>query len=148
MTPNLFDFMQTYDVRHDEDNMSDHSVIYTVLNLDMKNTTCTGDTGSADTADPPLSRPNWKHVSAEQHARYTDMLNELLNDIQVPREAIKCRNSKCDSHTYDIELFHDQIINACLTANRHTLCHPKSKNKKHVTGWDIYVRGHRSDALF
>ena len=122
MTPNLFDFMQTYDVRHDGDNMSDHSVIYTVLNLDMKNTTCTGDTGSADTADPPLNRPNWKHVSAEQHARYTDMLNELLNDIQVPTEAIKCRNSKCDSHTYDIELFHDQIINACLTASRHTLC--------------------------
>ena len=37
MTPNLFDFMQTYDVRHDGDNMSDHSVIYTALNLDMNN---------------------------------------------------------------------------------------------------------------
>ena len=41
MTPSLFDlfyfdFMQTYDVRHDGDNLSDHSVIYTVLNLDMK----------------------------------------------------------------------------------------------------------------
>ena len=148
MTPNLFDFMQTYDVRHDGDNMSDHSIIYTVFNIDMENTTSTGDTGSADTADPPLNRPHWKHVSAEQHARYTYMLNELLYDIQVPTEAIECTNSKCDSQTYDIELFHDQIINACLTASRHILCQPKSKNKKHVTGWDIYVRGHRSDALF
>ena len=148
MTPNLFDFIQTYDVRNDGDNMSDHSVIYTVLNLDMKNEKCTGDTGSADTADQPLNRPNWKHVSAEQYAWYTDMLNELSNKIQVPTEAIECTNSKSDSHTYDIELFHDQIINACLTASRHTLCQPKSKNKKHVTSWDIYVRGHRSDALF
>ena len=65
------------------------------------------------------------------------MPNELLNDIQVPTEAIEFTNSKCDSHTYDIELFHDQIINACLSASRHTLCQPKSKNNKHVTDCDI-----------
>ena len=90
-------------------------------------TTCTGDTGSADTAHSPLNRPNWKHLSAEQHVRYTDLLNKLLNDFQVPTKAIKCTNSECDSHTYDIELFHDQIITACLTASRHTLFQPKSK---------------------
>ena len=57
MTPSLFDlfyfdFMQTYDVRHDGDNLSDHSVIYTVLNLDMKNSTCTGDTGVTAQINP------------------------------------------------------------------------------------------------
>ena len=35
-TPNVFDFMQTYNVRHDGDNMFEHSVKYAVLNLDIK----------------------------------------------------------------------------------------------------------------
>ncbi len=49
---------------------------------------------------------------------YSTSLNGELSKISIHKEAVECRNSMCQVHKIEIEDFHDNIVQACLTASQ------------------------------
>ncbi len=94
-----------------------------------------------------VSKQLWYKASTDQLNKYRLQLDELLNDIHIPLDAIMCCNKKCDSHNNIIEQYHDDIINTCIIASN---CIPMSKpgQPKIVPGWNEYIKVYQEKALF
>ena len=68
-----------------------------------------------------------------------------MNKIKIPTHAVECRNLNCKSHYNDIDIFHNNIVNACITAGQKVLPSTgKGDNGKNVkAGWNDYCKDKR-----
>ncbi len=141
VTDNLFNNMKRYEVVHDGDNLSDHSVLCMVLdsvNLSYEHVT-----------NEFTCKPRWSDASLENIQEYQHCLDAQLSPDLIPWEAINCVDYFCEKHGSEIQTFHDNIIHACLDASTMTI--PKSKIRDHgkcVPGWNEHVCELRKQAIF
>jgi hypothetical protein len=78
------------------------------------------------------------------------MMDDIIDNIEVPESALNCRDIFCTDHKYDIERFHNVLIHdVCINASKQVL--PSRGNKKNdkqiVPGWSEYVAHRKHHAL-
>jgi hypothetical protein len=129
---NVFEFMEDYKVVHSGLNLSDHSSLHMSLNIPIEN----------NVIDPPRRNvqesPGWDKATPADLSNYRNALDQHLDDIQIPLNAVGCNNLMCQIHKVEIEKFHDDIISACLLASEEYILVKRKDDKKPngIAGWN------------
>jgi hypothetical protein len=120
---------------HRGDNLSDHSPLFLVLQLDSA-----ADCVPPSSASTGSSRVSWSKASEEDIADYKHVLSYLLEQV-IPPSLRGCIGSgfSCDSENHRglIEHYFETISSACLAAAE--VCIPKQGGRKRVAGWNDHV---------
>ena len=137
-------------VIHHSDNMSDHSPIYCLVDVDSIPVEA-----SAKDSPEANSKPSWKRASKEQKDNFPIILNEKLSNISIPEEVKNCRNVKCrdTNHSDKADEFVCKILDCVELSAAEALPIPKPKRKlqsqtKSVPGWKDVVKPFREKAYF
>lgn len=145
VSENMCNLVKSVYVKHDGDNLSDHSPV--IIDIACQSTHVPSTTKS-----PNYPRYNWRSQSASDTYLYQEKLNSLLMSIDVPNDALSCSDLQCQKHNYQIQLFHDNIVNCCLNASEHihvaAPSHENSHRKTVIPGWNEYVSPYQEKALF
>ena len=141
VSENLSSSVCDVSIKHDVDNISDHSILSLSVNLEK--------------IDLMINVENeakllWSRASDEDIKCYKACLDEELSKIQLDQNAFNCTEPFCQDHNASLELFHNAIVKACLLASQGI---PKAKpagrqSDKYLPGWKQYVAPYRTDALF
>ena len=130
---------------HEGDNVSFHEAIVLKLNLDVEYLSLSDRIY--------VKKPQWNKASHGELSRYRNVLDDLLGEVDVPWDAIRCDNVMCNdraNHCDRIQVFHDSLVNACLLAS--DSCIPKTGSKpvktRNVAGWSEYVKPYRDASIF
>lgn len=141
----LVNYVTKYAVHHDGDNLSDHSLLVAELNEHMIPTQEKEDVIH-------LSKLLWDKASKDAIEMYRSTLDIFLDSIVIPWDAIKCTDLLCchNDHVSQINNFHNDIVNTCLSAGKETIPHCKKKGDKCkiIPGWKEYVEPEREKCLF
>ena len=99
-------------VIHAGDNPSNHSPIYTKLQLN----------GIDPSTEPPVyqQRVNWAKASEEARLKYNETLAEELQKIVTP-PCIECMDVYCRAHTVEMEDYTMAILEAVESAAKKCL---------------------------
>ncbi|ELU09859.1 hypothetical protein CAPTEDRAFT_205644 [Capitella teleta] len=126
----LFEKVLEYYCLHRGDNLSDHSPLFLVLQLDSA-----ADCVPPSSASTGSSRVSWSKASEEDIADYKHVLSYLLEQV-IPPSLRGCIDSgfSCDSENHRglIEHYFETIPSACLAAAE--VCIPKQGGRKRVAG--------------
>ena len=81
----------------------------------------------------------WTASTAADIDQYQRQLDVNLSHIVLPVNALYCKNRICNDHKQELQLLHDNIIEACVNASK---CIPstKPKHNKCVPGWIEFVK--------
>ena len=143
ISENLFDLVAHYTVKHDGDNLSDHSPVCLRLTIPVYYT---------DESDEPsgcrLPYFKWTEASDEDKVKYAENLDRLLDHIRIPREALVCDDPHCTEHTELLRDFHDSVTEACVKAAASSIPVSHGQSKNCVPGWNSHVEGLREQAIF
>ena len=134
-------------VLHSADNMSDHSPIYCVIDIDQIETCF---------SQPSVGKekPSWRKAEPDQKLKYSVELGNKLSDLPVPDSLLHCQDVHCKdpAHLEDSDQFMTNVlesIESCAFENL-PISKPgmnKSKNKNRP-GWSLSVTPFRESALF
>jgi hypothetical protein len=130
-------------VDHTGDNLSDHEPIFLELRLEL----CFLQTVER-VCTPQLS---WLKASSTDIQNYTASVDTLLQQIEIPVEAISCQNKMCcdDLHVSALNSFTDDIKNALLTAATSTI--PSTADRQfanhRMPGWNEHVEPVRKKSI-
>ena len=73
--------------------------------------------------------------------KYSHRTNNLLSNIELPIEALLCRNTNCTSHINTISLFYTSIINPLKNAESECIPSTPGAPSSHIVpGWNNYVK--------
>ena len=64
---------------------------------------------------------NWKLVGDLEKSRYYLSTNKLLSAVDVPIDAVMCRDANCELHTQDIDCFYKRIISCIKCAESESI---------------------------
>ena len=83
---------------------------------------------------------NWINIKDSEIQRYHNNTDELLSNIELPIEALSCKNLNCKNqeHRHHLFKFYNDIINFLMKSSKH-LYNNKSKNYNQRPGWTDYV---------
>ena len=145
---NLNDGVEEAGVIHHIDNTSDHNPIFCVLeSLDI-----TEEVAEAQKAKP---KPSWKKATSEDKTRYSDQLINKLEEIEIPKSVIECKDLHCrdPEHLADLDLLAASVLGTVQHVAEETL--PVSEGgrsgrekEKRVPGWKEEVEPFRDKAYF
>ena len=139
--------MKDYYSIHDGHNVSGHSAVSLELTMSVS---------YLPTAERKFyPKPKWTNATECNLISYADMLDSLLSEVDVPWHALSCTDINCQAicqHCNDIQLFHDQIIDCCISAGKrnipYTSAKPVTKMHKNVAGWNDRVKPFRDASIF
>ena len=139
LSENFTDLVDSYDVLHDGENLSDHSPILLKLAIPLSY------------IEPDLShksdRLNWDKASDKAIGHYQRLLSKLLSKISVPADAANCSDSACTCHFSDIVKYCKDITSCLKRAGDINI--PKCKPPgKRIPGWNDEVKLLRDDSIF
>ncbi len=60
--------------------------------------------------------PAWSKSTNEQIIAYQSVLNDKLNNIIIPYEAVLCNDKMCKAHHSEICEYHDAVIMSMIDA--------------------------------
>ena len=139
-------------VIHHCDNLSDHSPIYCLMDVDIT------PTAEVITEAPPVQgKPSWKRASKEQKDSFPAILNEKLSSFSTPDMIKNCTDVKCRdvNHCEKADEFISNILECIEVAAAETLPTPKAKSttdspsrSKVIPGWKTFVKPFRDKAFF
>ena len=97
----------------------------------------------------------WYKASLADIASYKTKLDIELSKVAIPSDCVNCKDFKCNqsNHLKQIEMFHDNIVNSCITAAA-CLPHTKDINMKHsgslkrTPGWNEHCAVKREQAIY
>jgi len=138
----LVDKVFRYEAIHDGDNLSDHCLVISKFK--------TENAVRRNTKKNNGYKVMWEKASHNGINQYKMRLDELLHEIKIPWEAIKCTNFFCQEHSEHIKKYCESIEKACLVSCNDTI--PNSvKNTVHeenLPGWNEFVEPERQRSLF
>jgi len=140
----LFDgVIISYSAIHDVDNTSDHSPICMQLCLTVERINLMPRHRAPKTA--------WHKASDKDIACYKNNLLQNLSLLDLPYDALLCRNVLCSDQTHVASLIclADGIASACVKAALSSL--PQTNNRQEsgrIPGWNEYVSTFRANSLF
>ena len=95
---------------------------------------------------------NWKLAGDLEKSRYYSSTDKLLSAVDVPIDAVMCRDANCELHTQDIDCFYKRIISCIKCAESESIPSKPTQSKfKAIPGWNDYVKEHHAvarDALW
>ena len=82
----------------------------------------------------------WKEIED-----YKINLEHNLSYINIPHDCITCTNYLCSNvqHLKRIQIFHDELIAACISASSAIPDTSNNKNKSTVPGWNDHVKQYK-----
>ena len=135
-------------VLHLCDNMSDHSPIYCVLNVE-DNSEAVSISENIKQSKP---KPCWKSSTQLNKDHFTELLDKYLDEIKIPQTSLDCRDVHCsnDEHNAFNDRFIEDILAAIEKAAYEAIPCNKSKNPKkpNIVGWNDKVKPFKESALF
>ena len=137
VSQNLADMVTSISCDHNIDNLSDHSVLSATFDISTQyvSVMCNNE-----------DKLMWSSATEIDLQNYKCNLNVALLKCHLPVDALYCNDHFCVEHGNDLQMFHDAIINSCLSASK---CIPHSKHKKSgIPGWTEFVGTYREKALF
>ena len=130
-------------VLHDADNLSDHDPIILQLSLAM-NLVCL--------ANRVYTRhTSWAKATSQDCDKYKGLLSEKLCEIDLPVDAISCKNMNCSSaeHKRSINAYAGSIITECYEAANATIPVTSSRQASScIPGWTEHVKPFRDKSIF
>ena len=139
VTVNLVESVTKCSVLHDALNLSDHAGLLVEMSIN---------TEFCSTEPPNKHKRLWQMATSDQINEYKSKLDYNLNNVSVPYSAEGCKLDNCNIHQSNIDVFHNDIINACINASDHI---PSSKCKAKysvIPGWNDTVKPYKDRALF
>ncbi len=139
VSESLFHSVEHCCVTHDGDNLSDHSVVSLQLAIEVTHNTinvCN------------FNKLLWRKASHSQLNTYQSNLDTALSDVLLRDNVVQCNDMFCHAHHADIQMYHDNIVKACLQAST---CIPISKpggHRKCIPGWTEFVDEYKDKAIF
>jgi len=96
-------------------------------------------------------RPAWHRATDTDVAQFKLALDEMLEFVPVPLNAIHCSDYGCpitNSHRNELDTFLSDIVLCCIEAEN--ICIPKTTNKVkgNIPGWNDFVKGLHHEALY
>jgi len=76
---------------------------------------------------------------------YQDLLSNLLDDIEIPIQAMYCKNMFCKNRNSDIDTYYRSIITSCIKAT--SQCIPCTSKPK-IAGWNDIVKPYKEQSVF
>ena len=140
LSPNMTNFVTSYESLDLHNNFSDHSPIMLKLDVDIE---------SFNTVRREF-QPNvaWHKCTQTDIQFYQNMLdNILLKEVNPSHEAFRCRDKKCTEHSKFLCDLYDTIIKACNNASKSCLPYTtQNGGKRVIPGWNEYVKEHADRA--
>ena len=144
ISENVNQRIDAYSVLHKGYNLSDHSSLHLNVNVPYV------PRDLPETERRHVDQVCWDKAKPDDIENYRCILEELLNNISIPTEALNCRDHFCNTHRDDIVVFHDRIIEACSDAGKHAI--PTATNKpgqpQGIANWNEQVKEYRERAIF
>ena len=141
ISESLINSVEKYYDKHDIDNLSDHYPICMSLNVQIERS-------PSESYVSNNSKLLWEKATELQIVNYKNMLDLKLSEIQIPMEAIQCKNVFCEKHCNDIVSFHDDIINAYIMSSFCNIPVSSKNGCKIIPGWNEHVKEKREKCLF
>ena len=140
VTENMLSEVSELGVNHDVDNVSDHSPVFVEFDLRV-------DHGYGEEVYQPQNMTNWNKLTPDHIAEYKVKLDGILKNRV---NNVHCNRLKCNDHGNQIEVLHDEIIDACITTAEE--CFPRTvgqrpKSEKRLPGWNENFRELRERAI-
>ena len=86
------------------------------------------------------TKVNWCNIKDSEIQKYYENTCELLSNVALPLEALRCNNLHCkdSDHKKSLSKFYDNINKVLIKASEH-LCRNRSQNYIQRPGWTDYV---------
>ena len=130
-------------------NISDHVPLF--LDVEWHSSKITN---IFDPITDQILNPLWARVSQAQIEHYQSRFDFYLSKIVISYTALLCKDFSCSvsSHKFDLDLFYQNIIEACVFATNdaipcRNLSRPRDKHK-HFPGWTPELNLAREQLLF
>ena len=100
-------------------------------------------------------KPSWKKASDEDETRYSDELKHNLEDVEIPKSVLECKDLQCrdPDHLADLDLLAASVLGSMQQVAEETL--PLSggggrggDQEKKVPGWKEEIEPFRERAYF
>ena len=100
---------------------------------------------------PPQSRLDWSKASERDRSMYRDKCAELLDSIELPRDAVCCSDTSCkdSSHIEGVRDLYCCIANAlnCAAVNAIPVTKGNCSADDHnIPGWNDFIKAAHADA--
>ena len=122
VSDSLCDNVNKYCTMDDVDNMSDH------LPVVMHNSLPVNSTFYSDVRQF-IPKPKWSALTEEALKSYHDAINQSLNDVDISKGLIECRNVDCTVNKSMIASLYNKIIAIHTVAAKHAI--PFTSPKSH-----------------
>ena len=97
-------------------------------------------------------KPSWKKASDCDRSKYCSMLEQKLNQINIPSSITSCRDVKCsdENHKDEADILMEQVLLTVQVVAEKCLPCPKGSEEKvkSMPGWNESVKPHRDIAFF
>ena len=114
VSDSLCDNVNKYCTMDDVDNMSDHLPIVMHTSLPV-NSTFYSDVRQF------IPKPKWSALTEDALKSYHDAINQSLNDVDISKDLIECRNVDCTVHKSMIASLYNKIIAILTVAAKHAI---------------------------
>ena len=134
-------------VIHHPDNMSDHCPIF--CKIDISKIEADRETNSPK----HTPKPSWKKSTNEEKENFVSELNDLLSQIHVNEEVIRCEDVHCkdDEHIRATDDLIISVLESVDKASQESLHQPSCKSntsKVPIPGWSESVKHFKDEAYF
>ena len=87
---------------------------------------------------------NYEKIAGDlKKSRYYSSTDKLLAAVDVPIDAVMCRDANCELHTQDIDCFYERIISCIKCAESECIPSKPTQSKfKVIPSWNNYVKEH------
>ena len=145
MSRNVYDSIDNVVVCPNGINMSKHVPLIITLRDSLDQLRCQ----TVQRAPPVLKNVAWHRISENDVLNYKICLDRNLTDIQIPHEALVCKDVMCksESHRHMINTLCQEMVNSCIKASNDVLPHVKSKTHA-LPFWNELVEPYKEKSLF
>ena len=96
-----------------------------------------------------IPKPKWSALTEDALKSYHYAINQSLNDVDISKDLIECRNVDCIVHKSMIASLYNKIIAILTVAAKHAIpfTSPKSHYNKSQPGWNEHVSVFKDEAI-
>ena len=131
-------------VLHLGENLSRHEILFLKIDYESSITS-----PLSDPSDTHTNKPKWEKATKEQKDAFLTTFNDSLNRIQIPTNAIFCRDVHCvnNLHKCDLDMYAISILEALEAAVDQHIPH-KGTFSKSIPGWNEFIKPLKEDMNF
>ena len=136
-------------VIHLGENLSNHEILYLKIKVDFNPETIYKEDEDEDTNRNRLNIPKWNKATSDQINSLLQTFNDSLNNMDVPINALYCRDVHCsdDGHINDLDAYGTNILESLQSAVEKHIPNASSIMRS-IPGWHEYITPIKNDMNF